>query len=316
MIEWNITTRRSAHTFTDAHTQTILQIHANEDMICTQGREGDLKCWDIETRKTLHGVHFITPYEVQQLSFCKFSILGSLAALPHSKNVVALHQVNKTSNQHVALIDPDNKMQQSATNRGMLMSVLLHRRNEIDYLLCGMENGQTLLYDIRNTAEPVRTYLPPKLQAEMKDSVFEEEEDLFAMSGDPVLVLALHGERFITGTTGNTLSVMSLNEEAVVKQYALSHPGISDIATAENHPDKIISRIMCTAGWDHRVRIFDMKRHKPLALYKYHTQTVNCVDIQKVVTDDQDGCLLASGSKDNRIALWPLIFKEKEKKTK
>jgi WD40 repeat protein len=316
MIEWDIATRRSANIFTDAHSDSILQIHAlldsNGKHLCSQGREGDLKCWDLETRKLLHAIHFITPFETKQLSFCKFSLMGSIAALPHSKNVVVLHQVNQNESKHIGIIDPDNKIKDGPANRGMLMSLMLYQQDGNNFLLCGMENGQILQYDLRNTEEPLRAYLPPRLKHEKEDSLFEDIES-FPTVGDPVLSLNVHDNKFISGTTGNTISVGSLSDDTILKQYSLRNAGISDIATVDNHSDKIISRIMCTAGWDHRVRIFDLKRHKPLAIYKYHTQTVNCVDIQIVSTSLQDGYFLASGSKDNRIALWPLQFKEKTK---
>lgn len=310
MIEWNIATRRAAFTYTDAHSQNILQIHHSDTITCSQGREGVLKCWDLETKKNIHSLHYITPYETQQLSFCKFSMSGTLLALPHSKNVIALHHVNQPQEQVVGVIDPDQKMRGSGLNKGMLMSLCLYKENENEFLLCGMENGQTLLYDLRNLESPIKEYLAPRIEKKNDGEDVFEGADEFPTVGDPVLSLTKHGDKLICGTTGNALSIVSIPEQKVVKQYELVQPGISDVVAYDDHPDKIISRLLCTAGWDHRVRIYDLKRHKPLALYKYHTVTVNCVDIQRVQTDNQ-GYLLASGSKDNRIALWPLEFKNK-----
>ncbi|KAL0488245.1 guanine nucleotide-binding protein subunit beta-like protein [Acrasis kona] len=314
VIEWDINTRRSAYLFTNAHTMNVLQIQSidntQDSFLCTQGREGDLKCWDVEKRAAIQSIHYITPFETQQLSFCKFATSGSLASLPHSKNIIALYDINRTKAESSSLIDPDNKTSSSfnGTSRGMLMSLFFYSINGSLHLICGMENGQTLLYDLRNTNEPVYTLNPPENKSKPEDDEF----DLLtgqSSSGDPILSLAVHDKKIITGTTGSSICMYSnAGNSWSVKQVPLSQPGVGDMVVAQDYPDKIVSRLLCTAGWDHRVRIYDVKKNKPLTVFKYHTNTVNCVDIRYGGVP-----LLASGSKDCRIALWSLDFKEKSK---
>ena len=59
-------------------------------------------------------------------------------------------------------------------------------------------------------------------------------------------------------------------------------------------------RVLATAGWDFRVRLFSAKapKFKPLAVLKYHDAAVNALDFS------DDSRLLATGSKDQKIALW------------
>lgn len=84
----------------------------------------------------------------------------------------------------------------------------------------------------------------------------------------------------------------------VYKTQKLVNAGISDITI---RPDK---KILATAGWDHRIRIFGWKKLKPLAVLDYHTATVHCVSF----SDHRNPCerLLAAGSKDHRISIWSI----------
>lgn len=84
----------------------------------------------------------------------------------------------------------------------------------------------------------------------------------------------------------------------VYKTHELVNAGISDITI---RPDK---KILATAGWDHRIRIFGWKRLKPLAVLDYHTATIHCVSFSDH-SSPRDR-LLAAGSKDQRISVWSI----------
>jgi WD40 repeat protein len=51
---------------------------------------------------------------------------------------------------------------------------------------------------------------------------------------------------------------------------------------------------------NNRVRIYDYKRRKPLAILKYHTETVTGVTFR------EDMKWMATSSRDSTIALWSL----------
>lgn len=84
----------------------------------------------------------------------------------------------------------------------------------------------------------------------------------------------------------------------VYKTHKLVNAGISDITI---RPDK---KILATAGWDHRIRIFGWKKLKPLAVLDYHTATVHCVSFSDHKNPSER--LLAAGSKDQRISIWSI----------
>ncbi|XP_042090827.1 guanine nucleotide-binding protein subunit beta-like protein 1 isoform X3 [Ovis aries] len=75
--------------------------------------------------------------------------------------------------------------------------------------------------------------------------------------------------------------------------HELTNPGIADLKI---RPD---SKILATAGWDHRVRVFQWRTMRPLAVLAFHSATVHCVAF------DATG-LLAAGSGDQRISVWSL----------
>jgi len=81
-----------------------------------------------------------------------------------------------------------------------------------------------------------------------------------------------------------------------VKEFALQKGGIADVKIRHDN------RIFATAGWDHRVRIFDFQKYHPLAILKYHTGTVHSLAFGV----NEFKSLLATGSDDTNIALWSL----------
>ncbi|KAM6051726.1 guanine nucleotide-binding protein subunit beta-like protein 1 isoform 4-T4 [Theristicus caerulescens] len=91
---------------------------------------------------------------------------------------------------------------------------------------------------------------------------------------------------------------MCLKLWQVYKTHKLVNAGISDITI---RPDK---KILATAGWDHRIRIFGWRKLKPLAVLDYHTATIHCVRFSD--HKNPSGRLLAAGSKDHRISIWSI----------
>lgn len=78
----------------------------------------------------------------------------------------------------------------------------------------------------------------------------------------------------------------------------LVNPGVSQLCIRGD------GKLLASAGWDHRVRVFGWKKLRPLAVLQYHTDMVQSV----AFSDHQDPRqrLLAAGSKDQRISLWSI----------
>lgn len=146
-------------------------------------------------------------------------------------------------------------------------------------VIAGYEDGSMAVWDIRNPKMP---FITARLHAE------------------PVLSIALDGPCHggVSGAADDKTVFYTLDFQQNVclprKEIVHGRPGIADISIRKD--DKIVA----TAAWDRRVRIYDYHRSRALAVLKYHADLVNAVGFS-------DDCkLLASASKDESIALWSL----------
>ncbi|XP_045147493.1 guanine nucleotide-binding protein subunit beta-like protein 1 isoform X2 [Echinops telfairi] len=143
-------------------------------------------------------------------------------------------------------------------------------------LLAGYEDGSVALWDVSERKVCSRMTCHP----------------------EPVMALDFDSQkaRGVSGSAEKALAVWSLDEQQALKacrNYELTNPGIADITI---RPDR---KLLATAGWDHRVRLFHWRTMKPLAVLDFHTSAVHCVAFAS------DG-LLAAGSGDQRISVWSL----------
>ncbi|KAB0406859.1 hypothetical protein E2I00_006182 [Balaenoptera physalus] len=143
-------------------------------------------------------------------------------------------------------------------------------------LLAGYEDGSVALWDVssRKVCSRVACHTEPVMGLD-----FDSQE-----------------ARGVSGSAEKTLAVWSLDEQQALQvrgTHVLTNPGIADVKI---RPDR---RILATAGWDHRVRVFHWRTMKPLAVLAFHSATVHCVAFAA------DG-LLATGSGDQRISVWSL----------
>ncbi|KAH0625558.1 hypothetical protein JD844_015121 [Phrynosoma platyrhinos] len=86
--------------------------------------------------------------------------------------------------------------------------------------------------------------------------------------------------------------------EELQQTYHLTNPGIAEVTLRQDQ------KILATAGWDHRIRLFGWKKLKPLAVLDYHTAAVHCVAFSDHSQPSER--LMAAGSKDHRISVWSI----------
>uniref|UniRef100_A0A8C3VWY4 G protein subunit beta 1 like n=1 Tax=Catagonus wagneri TaxID=51154 RepID=A0A8C3VWY4_9CETA len=272
---WSLQTRRVVATL-DGHggqCVTWLQTLPQGPQLLSQGRDLKLCLWDLaEGRNTImDSVH------LESVGFCRGSILAGgqprwLLAVPGngSDEVQILEMPSKTS---VCSLKPE-----AGARPGMPMCLQLWQADSSPrpLLLAGYEDGSVALWDV--SAQKVCSRI--------------------ACHTEPVMGLDVDSQkaRGISGSAEKALAVWSVDERQTLqvrRTHQLTNPGIADIKI---RPDR---KILATAGWDHRVRVFLWKTMKPLAVLTFHSSTVHCVAFAA-------NSLLAAGSGDHRISIWSL----------
>ncbi|XP_061025837.1 guanine nucleotide-binding protein subunit beta-like protein 1 [Eubalaena glacialis] len=272
---WSLQTRRVVATL-DGHggqCVTWLQTLPQGPQLLSQGRDLKLCVWDLaEGRNAV-----VDSVLLESVGFCRGSVLAGglqrwMLAVPGrgSDEVQILEMPSKTS---VCSLKPE-----AQARLGMPMCLQLWQADSSPHplLLAGYEDGSVALWDVssRKVCSRVACHTEPVMGLD-----FDSQE-----------------ARGVSGSAEKTLAVWSLDEQQALQvrgTHVLTNPGIADVKI---RPDR---RILATAGWDHRVRVFHWRTMKPLAVLAFHSATVHCVAFAA------DG-LLATGSGDQRISVWSL----------
>lgn len=162
---------------------------------------------------------------------------------------------------------------------GMCMCVHAFRSQSSIMLIAGYEDGSVMLWDLKKPSTPL---LKARIHSEPVLAVVLDHAGLGGVSGSA-------DEKILFFTVDLAETTLKVNKEIV-----LGRPGIADISIRGDN------KIIATGGWDHRVRIYDYHRRRPLAILKYHAKGVTGVSFSA------DNQILASASRDGTVALWSI----------
>ncbi|CAI5745517.1 unnamed protein product [Peronospora destructor] len=300
---WDLKSRRELATNVAAHSHagvlhaaTLRGTAASEQKFVTQGRDGFVKLWDVRSFDA--ATDPLATFYCGSHSFTKFATLrwpskdlanSNLLVCPSSvdsKLLVFDIRVN-CSSPALTLDVPD-----AATKRGLCMSLSLFdssvakSNNDADgsvqtYISAGFEGGQLVILDLRSGG---------KIACETTVTQGANALLSFDVTDD--------GRSVICGSSGDELYEAIFNAASYTLHsrsfFTCTHGGFSSVCIRRDQ------RIVATAGWDHRVRVFHLRKLKPLAVLKYHSDSVFALDFSG------NNALLASCSKDHRIALWSI----------
>uniref|UniRef100_G3TLM6 G protein subunit beta 1 like n=1 Tax=Loxodonta africana TaxID=9785 RepID=G3TLM6_LOXAF len=273
---WSLQTRRALTTLDGHRGQCVtwLQTLPHGHQLLSQGRDLRLCLWDLaEGRNAV-----VDSVRLESMGFCRSTVLAGaqprwMLAMPGRGNdeVEILEMPSKTS---VCTLKPE-----ADAKLGMPMCLKLWQQADSSprpRLLAGYEDGSVVLWDVSEGKVCSRV----------------------TCHTEPVMGLDFDSQkaRGVSGSAEKALAVWSLDEQQSLKAcgtHEVTNPGIADVTI---RPDR---KLLATAGWDHRVRIFHWRTMKPLAVLDFHTATVYCVAFA-------DDGLLASGSGDQRISVWSL----------
>ncbi|XP_071689437.1 protein DECREASED SIZE EXCLUSION LIMIT 1 [Rutidosis leptorrhynchoides] len=300
--------------------------------IISQGKDGTVKCWDIE-----HGELSRTPsisIDSNSYHFCKLSLVKR-ASSDMGKSKKPKEDVEASGQQMPRDIqeeDDDSAVENSTTYKdddcleGLPYAVM-----------AGMESSEVEVWDL-NTAEKVarvpsssgastndfskgkgmcmavQAFLPTESQGFIHVLAGYEDGTMawwdlrspkipltsVRFHSEPVISLSVDGmfNGGISGAADDKIVMFTLDHSLgscmVKKEITLERPGIAGTSIRTD------GKIFGTAGWDHRIRIYNYKKGNPLAILKYHRATCNAISFAA------DCRQMASASEDTTVALWKL----------
>ncbi|OAY73370.1 Protein DECREASED SIZE EXCLUSION LIMIT 1 [Ananas comosus] len=235
--------------------------------VVSQGRDGTCKCWEIEE------ADFSTMGERKLMALAgEDSSMVEIWDLATAKKLMRFPQTsNVDAASHPTMQRDGSMLWWDIRKPSLPLSTVRYHSETVDGTCSGGISGS----------------------ADNKIVMFSlDHRMIFATSrrmGDPG-ILEIH----VVGFFLELPFLTALGTCTMRKEISLERSGIAGTAIRGDN------KIAATAGWDHRVRIYDYRKGNPLAILKYHSASCNAVAFSA------DSKLMASCSEDTTVALWEL----------
>lgn len=335
LVIWSLASKRPVAVW-KAHEGGITGIKSwSVEKLITHGRDHKLRVWKIDLEDSTlsttlpnDGASVDQPQpwilhamDMSALNFCTFAICeaapaadGSLLiASPNGLDTGGMDMFELPIERRISQLPSDK-----AVNTGMVMSVDLTRKSDMLYLLLGYEDGQVAVH---------------RHQGALKAGAGQWERLLLLkVHTQPVLSLCLAPAQdfFFTSAADAQLSKIAF-PTAIIDPCDVK-PKVTNTKHAGQQALTIRSdgKILTTAGWDGRVRLYSAKTLKELAVLKWHTDgcystafaDISNVSLEPLNSEEaltasaldvikrersvkaQKTHWLAAGGKDGKISLW------------
>jgi len=301
LLLWSLSTKRVVKPELEAHPGGVLTLVAcdRDKRWISQGRtDGNIKVWN--------DTELIDVVRTESESFCRASVIWGdtslddvfIACTTREDSVIAVWRANDSAGRRLLKPPEDVKW-------GMAMDVLLRAISDRRYALVVYEDGYLRVFDVDNAV----------LLHNMVVQVQPTNEPVTSLILGPVS--ASNVAQGLAGGASNELGLFEVNfaEESATFKSFVSAVEKSALETKSSQEDEDSARlgkgvgqlalrpdgrICAIASWDKRLRIIHFRTSKHLAVLKHHRGSVQAVCFAA------DSSLLASGSKDQNIAIWSI----------
>ena len=298
---WSVHTRRMFTSIMAHPGKSVLTVSAIADRkVLSQGRDGFVRIWDV-TSGALSGP--LAELPSKSYNFCQAACSAAVqltgpegSDCPAKPPLIAMASEDameltvwdlrqRTCAMHFIPARREEHVKGEGKS-GMCMCARFARDDTA--LLSGWEDGSLQVFDLRAPGAPPRT----------RQRI--HTESMLCLDMDAA------GEHALTGAADRKLCVTPIAPDGTPGEQSAQLPipittvssGSGGLQTVCMRPD---GRVFAAGGWDHRVRVWQWRKLKPLAVLKQHTGTVNAV------TYSPCSRWLASASADGTIALWNLF---------